>query len=114
MSLLENLNSILSELDIEIETGTFSNKAPDQYLVLVPIISNYELYADNKPQVDIEEIRISIYSKGNYLSLKKSIEKKLINGDITITDRRYNGYEKDTGYHHFTIDVAKDYEVEEE
>jgi len=37
---------------------------------------------------DIEEIRISIYSKGNYLSLKKSIEKKLINGDITITDRR--------------------------
>ena len=42
------------------------------------------------------------------------IEKKVINGDITITDRRYNGYEKDTGYHHFTIDVAKDYEVEEE
>ena len=114
MSLLENLNSILSELDIEIETGTFSGIAPDQYLVLIPIISSYDLYADNKPQKDIEEIRISIYSKGNYLTLKKKIEKKLINSDITITDRRYNGYEKDTGYHHYTIDVAKDYDVEEE
>ena len=103
MSLLENLNSILSELDIEIETGTFSNKAPDQYLVLVPIISNYELYADNEPQIDVEEIRISIYSKWNYLSLKKSIEKKLIKSDITITDRRYNGFEKDTGYHHLLL-----------
>lgn len=114
MSLLENLNSILSVLGIEVETGTYSGIAPNQYLVLIPVVSSYDLYADNKPQKDIEEIRISIYSKGNYLSLKKQIEKKLIESDITITDRRYNGYEKDTGYHHYTIDVAKDYDVEEE
>ena len=33
-----------------------------------------------------------------------------MNADITITDRRYIAHEDDTGYHHFAIDVAKDYE----
>jgi len=114
MSLLENLTTIIKELKIPVETGVFSNAAPNQYVVLIPVVSSYELYADNEPQKDIEEVRISIYSKGNYLSLKKQIEKKMINSDITITDRRYNGFEKDTKYHHYTIDVAKDYDVEEE
>ena len=34
-------------------------------------------------------------------------------GGMTITDRRYIGHEDDTGYHHYAIDVAHHYELEE-
>jgi len=37
----------------------------------------------------------------------------LLQADFVITDRRYIGYEYDTGYHHYAIDVAKEYETEE-
>ena len=33
--------------------------------------------------------------------------------DFTITDRRYIGHEDDTGFHHYAIDVAKLYGLEE-
>ena len=37
----------------------------------------------------------------------------LLAAGITMTDRRYIGHEDDTGYHHFAIDAAKHYEMEE-
>lgn len=39
--------------------------------------------------------------------------KAVLNADMTITDRRYIGFETDTGYHHYAIDVAKSYVWEE-
>ena len=48
--------------------------------------------------------------KRNYTAIKNTIVRALLNADITITDRRYIAHEDDTGYHHFAIDVAKDYE----
>lgn len=114
MILLEKLIYLFSELDVPIETGIFSEQAPNQYIVLIPVKSTYELYADNLPKQDIEDVRISIYSKSNYLNLKRRLEKLLLENGLTITERRYNGYEKETKYHHFTIDVADHYKIEEE
>ena len=37
----------------------------------------------------------------------------LLTAGFTITDRRYIAHEDDTGYHHYAIDVAKEYEQEE-
>jgi len=37
----------------------------------------------------------------------------LLADDFTITERRYIGYETETGYHHYVVDVAKHYEMEE-
>jgi hypothetical protein len=37
----------------------------------------------------------------------------LLNDDFTVTERRYIGHEDDTGYHHYAIDVAKNYGMEE-
>jgi hypothetical protein len=34
--------------------------------------------------------------------------------DFYITDRRFNGYETGSGYYQYTIDVAKQYDIEEE
>jgi len=73
----------------------------------------FSLFGDNTPLIDLSEVRISLFSKGNYLQIKRQITLTLLNADFTITDRRYIGYESDTGYHHYAIDVAKSYELEE-
>jgi hypothetical protein len=39
--------------------------------------------------------------------------RSLFGADFTITDRKYIGYENETGYHHYSIDVAKHYEMED-
>lgn len=111
MSILEELNALLGELKIESETSVFKEKARETYAVLTPISDELTLHSDNKPEREIAEVRISLFTKLNYLNLKKKITNKLIESDFTITDRRYNGYETDTGYHQYIIDVAKDYEI---
>ena len=45
--------------------------------------------------------------------LTDSIVRSLLASDFTITDRRYIERENDTGYHHYAIDVAKIYELED-
>ena len=114
MSLLSELKTILDGLGVPVETGVFSGPAPDRYAVLTPVLDHYTLYADNKPEQDVPEIRISLFDKGNYLQIKKQIEDALISADITVTERRYVGHEDDTGYHHIAVDVAKNYEYQEE
>ena len=41
------------------------------------------------------------------------IVKVLLSADITVTARKYVGYEDETGYHHYAVDTAKNYEMEE-
>ncbi len=113
MSLLSELVTILDGLSIPVETGVFSKQPPNRYAVLTPILDSFELFADNKPEQDVEEVRISLYDKGNYQSAKRQIEAALLSADITITDRRYVSREDNTGYHHYAIDVAKNYQFQE-
>ena len=112
MSLLSELSTILSLL-IPVETGVFSEPAPDRYAVITPLVDTFELYSDDKPRHETQAARISLFDKGNYLALKNQIVRNLIIADFTLTDRRYIGHEDDTGYHHYAIDVAKTYELEE-
>lgn len=108
MSLLGELNTLLSTI-LPIETGTFSQAPPARYLVLTPLTEAFQLYADNQPQHETQEVRLSLFDQANYNTIKNQIIHALLSADITITDRRYLGYEADTGYHHFVIEVAKDY-----
>ena len=100
MSLLEDLNTCLLPLGIPIETGVFSDTPPDEYL-------------DNAPLYDIQEARLSYFNKGNYTKQKKAMIRALLGADFVITDRRYIGHEDDTGFHHYAIDVAKHYGMED-
>ena len=113
MSILQELNTLLSPL-LPVETGTFSDIPPDEYLVLTPMAETFALFCDNTPLIDAPEVRISFYSKGNYIKRKNQITSALLGAEFTITDRRYIGYESDTGYHHYAIDVAKSYEYKTE
>ena len=113
MSLLSELSAIAKKLKIPAQTSVYSGKAPDEYLVFTPLYDSFELHADNAPTADVQEVRISLFSKGNYNQIKSKIIRALISADITITARKYVGHEDDTGYNHYAIDVAKEYGLEE-
>ena len=113
MSILSDLQTALTSLNIPIETGIFTGEAPAQYIVVVPMSDTFDLHADNQPGVDVQEARLSLYSQGSYTAAKNSIVQALLQADITITARQYIGYETEAGYHHYNVDVAKHYGMEE-
>lgn len=114
MSILTDLNTILTSLDIPVETGVFSDIPPDEYLVITPMVDRLDLFIDNEASMVVSEARISIFTKKNYSKLKDDLTKAIKAGEITITDRQYVGFEDDTKFHHYAIDVMKEYETEED
>lgn len=114
MSLLRELTTLITSLGLRVETGVFSGKAPDEYAVITPMADVFDGFADNRPQFEMQEARISLYTKNNYQQRKGQIVRALLDGDFEVTDRRYIGHEDDTGYHHYGIDAAKLYELKED
>lgn len=105
--LLEQLSHIAEELGLPYAVGLYAQTpAPDTYLVFTPLTDSLEVFADNTPGIEIEEARISLFTKTNYLALRDQISKALISARLVITGRRYIGYEADTGFHHYSIDVS--------
>jgi len=113
VSLLSEIKTAVTGCGLSVETGVFSGKPPDEYAVITPLLDTYALHADDYPGYEIEEARISLFSKGNYMRRRKQLSKAFLAADFVITNRRYIGHEDDTGYHHYAIDVAKLYETEE-
>ena len=109
MSILQELAGLLKGMGVAVETGVFSDVAPDEYTVITPLADTFELYGDNQPGFETQEAQVSIFSKGNYLELKDRIVRALLDGEFTITDRRYLGHEDDSGFHHYAVDTAKLY-----
>jgi len=112
MNILENLTSLLAELQIPFATGHYGDVPPDTYVVIIPLADSFDLAADNMPQMDVQEARLALYSKDNYYPLRQKITKALLAADFNITDRRYIEFETDTRYHHIAIVVSKHYELE--
>jgi hypothetical protein len=112
MSILRELNVLLSPI-LPVETGIFSGVPPDEYIVITPMADVFSLFGDDAPLIDVSEVRLSLFSKANYIKRKNQITAALLGAAFTITDRRYIGHEDDSGYHHYAIDVAKNYELED-
>ena len=110
MNILEELNRILAEMGFVVETGVFSGEAPDEYVIITPMSDTFPLFGDNLPMLEAQEVRVSLYSKRNYIKRRKSIVKALFNLGFTITGQTYVEREDDTGYFHVAIDVQKCYE----
>jgi len=113
VSILQELAMLLGRLGVAVETGVFSDVAPDEYAVITPLADTFELFGDNQPEFETQEARLSLYSKGNYLALKDRTVRALLAAAFTVTDRRYIGHEDDTGFHHYAIDTAKIYPIKE-
>ena len=110
MSMLEELNKIVESAGLPVETGVFSGTAPDAYVVITPISEHFALFSDDMPGMNIEEARLSLFSKKNYTQQKDLLVSMLMTAGFLITGRRYVGYEEGSEYHHFSIDVAREYE----
>jgi hypothetical protein len=113
MSLLSEINGILDGLGVSVETGIFSGVPPDEYAVLTPLYDGFPLFADNAPQMETQEVRISLFSKGNYRQRVRQITAALLSEDVTVTERRYVGFEEDILYHQYALDALQTYEMEE-
>ena len=113
MSLLSEIKAVVTDCGLPVETGIFSGEPPEEYVVVIPLADTYELHADNLPGYETQEARLSLFSKGNYTAIKDTLVRALLGADFTITDRRYIAHEDDTGFHHYAIDVAKLYRLEE-
>lgn len=112
MSILSELNSLMEALQIPDESTVYSNDPPEQYVVLTPLYDDFDYFADNLPQYEICEVRLTLFSKTNYLKTKSRIVDSLIDNGFTITLKQYVGRDDDTGYHNYTIDVQKPYSYE--
>ena len=113
MNILSDIQPVVAPLGIPIETGVFKDEAPEKYIVVTPLGDSFDIHADNTPGVDVQEVRLSLYCQGNYVKDKNALVKRLLAADFTITDRRFIGYETETGYYHYAVDVAHYYEMEE-
>jgi len=113
MSLLEELKALLDSLGIPSWVGEFPEKPPALYAVLVPIIDEYPVEGDGVPLDELQHVRIHVYSTGNYQTEKNKVSAAAIAADMCITGRHYAGFESDTKYHNYAIDVAKPYFLEE-
>ena len=108
MSINELVINTLKPLNIPI-TAIQNSIKNDKYIVLIPLYETFDVYADNKPTIEIQEVQLAIYCKGNYLALKKQITTLLIDAGFIITNSKYIEYEEDTKLHHYVIDTAVEF-----
>ncbi|GAX48486.1 hypothetical protein [Pseudolactococcus reticulitermitis] len=113
MSILSELDTLLDDLSIPVAIGVFSDVPPNEYCVLTPLADVFEVFCDNAPLFDTHEVRLSLFSRGNYLLTKEKITTALLEAEFTIINRLFVDYENNTGYYHIAIDVAKYYEMAE-
>ena len=111
--ILDELVTIMDGLRIPVETASFSGRVPDQYVVLTPMEDVFEIFADNTPQMDVCSVRVSLFSKSNYLYTKDLLVDALLSAGFTVSLRRYIGRDDDSGYHHYVVDVEKEYIIKE-
>lgn len=109
MSIYELIIQTLKPLDILVSMQQNKDKASSRYVTMIPLYDNYEVFADNKPTLEVSQVQLAIFAKGNYLDLVAEINKALIEADFTITNRKYIEYEEDIKLHHYVIDVAMEF-----
>ena len=112
MNAVSEIGEILTAAKIPWQTGAYTGSAPDSYVVLLPLSDTFYIMADNRPQFDVQAVRLSIFSKGNYNRIKNQLIRTLLDADFFLSDRRYLKYDNETGYHQYVLDVEKHYEME--
>ena len=113
MNITQQLDALITGLGLPVETGKFSGKAPEEYVIVTPLGDAFALHCDNRPEYETQEARLSLYSKGNYQAAKRRLVKALLQAGFTITLRQFLGREDDTEYFAYTIDAQKLYGLEE-
>lgn len=104
---LENLTTLTDELGLHLFAGAFSaTPAPATHRVATPLADMLDVLVGNTPGVEIEKVRLALFTTGSSLPLCGKLTAALLGAGLTVTGRRYVGFEKDTGLQHCGIDVA--------
>lgn len=104
--LLTQLTHIAQRLGIPSAVGVFpQSPAPDTFVVFTPLSEVFEFHADNTPQVDTSEVRLSFYTTHNYLKLAERLTQAVLDAGLIVSARRYVGFGADTCYHHWALDI---------
>lgn len=112
MTVYQTINSILSELKIPCETLEFKKAPqPDTFVVLTPISDDFDLYAGDSPTVEVNSVRINLYTKRNFIKTVRDITNALFLNDFSVTDRRLANFDKDTRYSHYAIECEKIWDI---
>ena len=106
MSFLSEIKEIIEAEHLPVETAFYSDSAPSAYAVITPISDDYDVFAGDLPTVETCEVRVSIFTKGNYLILRDNLSRAFLRAGWVITERQFIDFEPDTGYSHYEIDVA--------
>lgn len=105
--LLEQVTTVADQEGLPIAVGLYADSpAPGTYLVATPLADMFDVYGDNQPGVEIEDVRLAVFTTGNYLPIRDRLTRALLDAGLTLTARRYVGFEADTGYHHYALDIA--------
>ena len=83
---------------------------PDLYAVYNPELEEPGYYADDAEEEWTQHMQVHIFTKTNYIELRRRIRKSLRENDFTLTGIQ-TFYEKDTGYYHLCFEC---YTEEEE
>ena len=62
MSLLSEIKAAVTGCGLPVETGVFSDEPPEEYVVVTPLADTYELHADNLPEYETQEARLSLFT----------------------------------------------------
>lgn len=112
-NILKEVKTVLDGAKVPNEVGAFNKEpAPETFAVVVPLNEMFE-NADDYPQQEVQAARIALYSKHNYRQIARTITEGLLAAQMSVSDRRYVEHEDDTGYHHYEIEIEKNYEWEE-
>jgi hypothetical protein len=106
--ILAELTKLLAPI-APIETGYFSEEAPETYIVLTPIMDDLTDYSDDLPENTAPEMRISLFTTSNYQTIIGRITVLLLENGCTITARQLADFDNDTKYYNYAIDVTKKY-----
>lgn len=107
MDILTEITDLCRTLSLPVATSIWLEApAPDCYAVITPLTESYALWGDDRPGVNIEEARISLYTRGDYTETAKQLGEACLERGLTVTGRTYVGFETDTKYHHWAIDLA--------
>lgn len=76
---------------------------PDCYIVYNPELEEPGLYADDEDCDWVHYMQVHLYTKGNYINLRKTIRSALRNAGFSVTGIE-TLYEKDTKYYHLCFE----------
>jgi hypothetical protein len=111
--ILEDLCAVLDANNLPHYTAEFPERPPETYCVLVPICDSFAVQGDGAPLDELQEVRLSLFSKNNYIAAARQLAKALLQAGFSITQRTYVGFENETKVHHYSLDLAKLYFWEE-